>query len=117
LVFTNHLSYNQGTTQSSSYINPHTFQKKYSFHRSQQASVAIIPQMRKERPQILIGHIYLNQTHLILRDVDGSEVSLTLDDCLDVYQFIKDHLEEIEAQRQANWQEFITSVDRPDQEQ
>jgi hypothetical protein len=54
---------------------------------------------------ILIGTIYLNQTHLILRDVDGSEVSLTLEDALQVYNFVKDHLSEIEALRQANWQE------------
>jgi hypothetical protein len=66
---------------------------------------------------MLIGHIHLNQTHLILKDVDGSEVSLTLDDAIDVYHFVKDHLQEIEEQRQANWQEYITSVDRPDQEQ
>ncbi len=66
---------------------------------------------------MLIGHIYLKQTHLLLRDVDGSEVGLTLDDALDVYTFVKDHLPEIEERRQANWQEYITLVDRPDQEQ
>lgn len=65
---------------------------------------------------MLIGKIYLNQTHLILRDVNVSEVSLTLDDALDVYTYVNDHLQEIEAQRQSNWQEFITSVDNPDQE-
>ncbi len=65
---------------------------------------------------MLLGHIYLKQTHLMLRDVDGSEVSLTLDDCLDVYHFVKDHMREIEERIQANWQEFINSADRPEQE-
>jgi hypothetical protein len=60
---------------------------------------------------MLIGTIYLTQTNLILRDVDGSEVSLTLDDCLDLCNFVKDHISEIEAQRKANWQEYITSTD------
>jgi hypothetical protein len=59
---------------------------------------------------MLIGNIYLTQTHLMLRDVDGSEVSLTLDDCLDVYTFVKDHLQEIEAQRQVNWQEYNSAL-------
>ncbi len=66
---------------------------------------------------MLIGHIYLKQTHLMLRDVDGSEVGLTLDDALDVYNYVKDHMQEIEEKRQANWQEYITSLDRPEQEQ
>ena len=64
---------------------------------------------------MLIGHIYLTQTHLILRDVDGSEVNLTLDVALDVYTFVKDHMREIEERKQANWQEFITSGDNADQ--
>ncbi len=61
---------------------------------------------------MLIGTIYLNQTHLMLQDVDGSEVGLTLDDCLDVYTFVKDHMREIEEKRHANWQEYITSIDQ-----
>jgi hypothetical protein len=47
---------------------------------------------------MLIGQIYIKQPHLILQDVDGSEVSLTLDDALDVSNFVKDHMQEIEAQ-------------------
>ena len=41
---------------------------------------------------MLIGHTYLTQTHQILRDVDGSEVSLPLEDCLDLYKFIDEAL-------------------------
>jgi hypothetical protein len=66
---------------------------------------------------MLIGTIYLKQTHLILRDVDGSEESLTLEDALDVYAFVKEHLQEIEERRNMNWQEFITEAARLDQEQ
>jgi len=66
---------------------------------------------------MLLGTIYLKQTHLILRDVDGSEVGLPLDDALDVYLFVKDHLKEIEVHIQANWQECITESVRPEQEQ
>jgi hypothetical protein len=66
---------------------------------------------------MLIGTIYLKQTHLILRDVDGSEESLTLEDTLDVYAFVKEHLQEIEERRNMNWQEFITEAARLDQEQ
>ena len=60
---------------------------------------------------MLIGTIYLNQTHLILRDVDGSEVNLTLDDAVDLYQFVKDHLQEIAEKREANWQAYLATVD------
>ncbi len=60
---------------------------------------------------MLVGNIYLTQPHLMLRDVDGSEVSLTLDDALDVYQFVKDHLQEIEEQIQAYWQGYLATVD------
>jgi len=66
---------------------------------------------------MLLGHIYLKQTHLILRDVDGSEVSLPLDDALDVYAFVKERLQEIEERRNMNWQKFITEAARPGQEQ
>jgi len=66
---------------------------------------------------MLLGNIYLKPTHLILRDVDGSEVSLSLDDALNVYQFVKDHLKEIEEHIQANWQECITEGVTPEQEQ
>jgi DUF971 family protein len=61
---------------------------------------------------MLLGTISLQQAHLVLKDVDGSEVSLTLDDCLDVYQFVKEHLQEIEERIQANWQEYIASIDQ-----
>jgi hypothetical protein len=61
---------------------------------------------------MLIGHIYLKQTHLILRDVDGSEVSLTLEDSLDLYTFIKEHKRGIELRIQENWQEFISKIDQ-----
>lgn len=60
---------------------------------------------------MLLGTIYLNQSHLVLRDVDGSEVSLTLDDTIDLYQFVKDHLQEIEEKRQANWQAYLATVE------
>jgi hypothetical protein len=66
---------------------------------------------------MLLDTISLNQTHLVLKDIDGSEVNLTLEDVLDVYHFVKDHMSVIEAQRQANWQEYITSVDRPQQQE
>jgi predicted DNA-binding ribbon-helix-helix protein len=61
---------------------------------------------------MLLETIYLKQTHLILRDVDGSEVSVTLEDALDLYAYIKDHLQEIEEQSKVNWQEFIASIDQ-----
>jgi hypothetical protein len=61
---------------------------------------------------MLIGTIYLRQTHLILRDVDGSEVSLTLEDVLELYAFIKEHKKGIELRIQENWQEFLTSIDQ-----
>ncbi len=61
---------------------------------------------------MLIGKISLTKTHLVLRDVDGSEVSLTLDDAFDVYQFIKDHLQEIEERIRANWQAYLASLDQ-----
>ncbi len=61
---------------------------------------------------MLIGYTYLTQTHLILRDVDGSEVSLTLDDTLELYTYIKEHKKGIEQRIQENWQEFITSIDQ-----
>ena len=66
---------------------------------------------------MLIENIYLTQTQLVLKDVDGSEVSLVLDDTLEVYTYIKDHMQELETRRQANWQEFIASVDNAEREQ
>jgi hypothetical protein len=65
---------------------------------------------------MLLGTIHLKQTHIILQDVDGSEVSLTLEDALDLYNFLKDHKQEIEEQLQANWQEHITLIDKLKQE-
>ncbi len=59
---------------------------------------------------MLIGTICLKQAHLILKDADGSEVSLTLEDALDVYTYIKDHLPEIEERRQVNWQEYLGAM-------
>ncbi len=61
---------------------------------------------------MLIGTTYLKQTHLILRDVDGSEVSLTLEDSLDLYTFLKEHKRGIELRIQENWQDFITPIDQ-----
>lgn len=60
---------------------------------------------------MLLEAINLKQTALVLRDVDGSEVSLTLDDAIDLYQFVKDHLQEIEEKREANWQAYLATVD------
>jgi hypothetical protein len=60
---------------------------------------------------MLLETINLKQTQLVLRDVDGSEVSLTLDDARDLYQFVKDHLQEIEEKREANWQGYLATVD------
>ena len=60
---------------------------------------------------LLLETINLKQTNLVLRDVDGSEVSLTLDDAIDLYQFVKDHLQEIEVKREANWQAYLATVD------
>ncbi len=59
---------------------------------------------------MLLGTISLKQTHLVLKDVDGSEVSLTFEDALDVYAFVKDHMPEIEEQRLANWQEYNSAL-------
>jgi hypothetical protein len=61
---------------------------------------------------MLIGTIYLKQTHLILRDVDGSEESITLEDALDLYTFIKENKKGIELRIQENWQEFISKIDQ-----
>ncbi len=60
---------------------------------------------------MLLETINLKQTHLVLRDVDGSEVSVTLDDAIDLYQFVKDHLQEIEERRHANWQAYLATID------
>ena len=65
---------------------------------------------------MLLGRMYLTQTHLILRDVDGSEVRITLDDSLDLYTFLKEHKKGIEQRMQENWQEFSSTVAREDQE-
>ena len=65
---------------------------------------------------MLLGHITLTQTHLILRDVDGSEVSVTLEDSLDLYTFLKEHKKGIEQRIQENWQEFLNTVVQEDQE-
>ncbi len=59
---------------------------------------------------MLIGNIYLKQAQLMLRDVDGSEIGLTLDDALEIYNYVNDHMQEIEERIQANWQEYITSI-------
>ena len=60
---------------------------------------------------MLLETINLKQINLVLQDVDGSEVSLTLDDVIEVYQFVKDHLPEIEEKREANWQAYLATVD------
>ena len=60
---------------------------------------------------MLLEKINLEPTHIVLQDVDGSEVSITLDDTIDVYQFVKDHLQEIEEQIQAYWQGYLATVD------
>jgi len=65
----------------------------------------------------LIGTIYLKHTHLILRDVDGSEERLMLEDALEVLAFLAKHKHEIEERAEANWQKFITKGGKPDQEQ
>jgi len=61
---------------------------------------------------MLIGYTYITQTHLILRDVDGSEVSIRLEDSLELYTFLKEHKKGIELRIQEHWQEFITSIDQ-----
>ena len=60
---------------------------------------------------LLLDKISLIQSHIVLQDVDGSEVSITLDDAIDLYQFVKDHIQEIEEQIQANWQAYLATVD------
>ena len=60
---------------------------------------------------MLLETINLKQISLVLRDVDGTEVSLTLDDAIEVYQFVKDHMQEIAEKRQANWQAYLATVD------
>ena len=60
---------------------------------------------------LLLDTISLTQSHIVLQDVDGSEVSITLDDTIAVYQFVKDHLQEIEEQRQTYWQAYLATID------
>lgn len=60
---------------------------------------------------MILEKIYLNKTQIVLQDVDGSEVALTLDDAREVYQFVKDHLQEIEEKREANWQAYLNTVE------
>jgi len=60
---------------------------------------------------LLLDKIYLKQSHIVLQDVDGSEVSVTLDDAIDLYQFVKDHLQEIEKRKEANWQAYLATMD------
>ena len=59
---------------------------------------------------LLLDKIYLKQSHIVMQDVDGSEVSLSLDDTIAVYQFVKDHMQEIEEKREANWQAYLATV-------
>ena len=60
---------------------------------------------------LLLDKISLKKTHIVLQDVDGSEVNLTLNDAVDLYQFVKDHLQEIEEKREANWQAYLATVE------
>ena len=60
---------------------------------------------------LLLVTISLRKSHIVLQDVDGSEVSITLDDTIDLYQFVRDHLQEIEEKRQACWQAYLATVD------
>ena len=60
---------------------------------------------------LLLDTISLTQSHIVLQDVDGSEVSITLDDTIAAFQFVRDHLQEIEEKRQANWQAYLATVE------
>lgn len=60
---------------------------------------------------LLLEKISLKKTHIVLQDVDGSAVAVMLDDTIDLYQFVKDHLQEIEEQRLANWQAYLNTVE------
>ncbi len=44
---------------------------------------------------MLLGNAYLTDSHLILRDVDGSEVSITLQDALNLRDWLNQHRIEI----------------------
>lgn len=89
-------------------LPPHT---KVTIQRGSGAVMAVRNGTESAAAPLLLETINLKQTHLVLRDVDGSEVSITLDDTIDFYQFVKDHLQEIEEKRAANWQAYLATVD------
>ena len=60
---------------------------------------------------LLLDTISLKQSHIVLQGIDGSAVAITLDDAVDLYQFVKDHLQEIEEKREANWQAYLATLD------
>lgn len=46
---------------------------------------------------MLIDTIFMREDHVILRDVDGSEVSLTAIDAQYVYEWVQNHMSEVLA--------------------
>lgn len=44
---------------------------------------------------MLIGEVFIRDAHLILRDVDGSETSLTLTDTLELMKWLLAHVHEL----------------------
>jgi inhibitor of KinA sporulation pathway (predicted exonuclease) len=49
---------------------------------------------------MLIESVYIRNTHLVLRDVDGSEESMPLEDALDLLTWLSQHKSDIETRMQ-----------------
>jgi len=90
------------------FLTPNT---KVTIQQGRGAVMAERTRTETRAAPLLLDTISLKQSHIVLQDVDGSEVSITLDDTIDLYQFVKDHLQEIEERRVANWQAYLATVD------
>jgi len=65
---------------------------------------------------MLIGHIFLRDDAVVLRDVDGSEQTLTFDDALQLHVWLSQHLHEIEERAQAVHERYLRETrDEEDQ--
>lgn len=78
---------------------------KYESHNTT-GDMYVTAERNRQEP-MLLETINLKQTHLELRDVDDTEVSLTLDDTIDLYQFVKDHLQKIAKKKKGDLLEKI----------
>ena len=50
---------------------------------------------------MLIKDMYFKGNMVVLRDMDGSEVKLTFDDAIDLYVWLRTHMQELEDKNQA----------------